>query len=252
MNCQQCKTEYEGMKCSRYCSVKCRSRFGYFKYRVSSKKTKKIYLSQEKKVNCGTCHESRTIKMSTFIQQKKKNFICRSCSQIGKVAWNKNKKGLQIAWNKGLNSIINRDCLFCKENFKIESFKIQECCSHSCAQRLRVELGLHHFGDGTKTSLNFAVRATVQYKNWKKRVIERDGYLCKKCGVESVVGKFVLMHVDHIEPLSFLLKKHKIQTVYDAQDCRGLWNIENGRVLCKVCHLKTETYSRRVLNFISK
>jgi len=97
--------------------------------------------------------------------------------------------------------------------------------------------------------LNFAVRTSAPYKKWRKAVIKRDGYICGECEVESKKGKFCLMHVDHIVPLSFLLKENNINTVYEAIGCKALWKIENGRVLCKECHLLTDTYSGRALSY---
>ncbi|MDQ5955613.1 MAG: hypothetical protein QG621_616 [Patescibacteria group bacterium] len=109
--------------------------------------------------------------------------------------------------------------------------------------------GKHHWWKGGITPINAAIRTTVRYLRWKKQVIERDGYTCQQCKVSSTPKKFVLMHVDHIEPLSYLLKKFGISTVNDARRCAQLFDVANGRVLCVDCHKQTDTYLNKALTY---
>jgi len=210
-----------------------------------NKEVRITYLKKLFEVSCSKCKEVRTVQRATYNSVKIRGSLCRLCSQRNRGPRKIYKKSLKSPWNKGMTSLVFKKCLYCKDEFKIEAYKVQECCSHSCAQRLRVKMGGHHFGDGSKTVLNFAVRASTKYKEWKKAVIERDGFECKECGIESKKGDFNLMDVDHIFPLAALLRKYNIKTVYQSQDCEELWDISNGRILCKECHTKTDTYAGR-------
>ena len=41
------------------------------------------------------------------------------------------------------------------------------------------------------------------------------------------------------------MNEFNILTVDQALACNELWNINNGRTLCKPCHRKTDTYGYR-------
>lgn len=62
------------------------------------------------------------------------------------------------------------------------------------------------------------IRASLEYKLWRKSVLERDGYTCQVC--EHVGGK---LHVHHIQ--SF------------ARHPELRFEIDNGVTLCISCHL---------------
>lgn len=102
---------------------------------------------------------------------------------------------------------------------------------------------------GGISDLNTSIRKLTECTVWKQKVRERDGFICQICGIESKPGKFILMHVDHIVPLSYLIKVNNITSTQKAIDCESLWEISNGRVLCKPCHVKTDTYSEKAKDF---
>jgi hypothetical protein len=58
---------------------------------------------------------------------------------------------------------------------------------------------------------------TIEYREWRKRVFERDNYQCVLC------GKGGRLNADHIRPYSLF------------PDLRT--NVSNGRTLCLPCHL---------------
>lgn len=93
-------------------------------------------------------------------------------------------------------------------------------------------------------SLNLQIRNLDNNYRWRKEILRRDNYQCVLCGSKKK------LEVDHIKPLSFLIKKNKIVTVEQAMLCKEFWNTDNGRVLCRQCHKQTDTYagkSRRYL-----
>jgi hypothetical protein len=78
---------------------------------------------------------------------------------------------------------------------------------------------------GGVTSLNEKIRKSLNYKLWRKSVFERDKYTCVMCGIyfiREVTGKIVF-HADHIKPFSLYPKLR--------------FDINNGRTLCKKCHI---------------
>lgn len=68
------------------------------------------------------------------------------------------------------------------------------------------------------------------YKDWRKKVFERDSYTCVLCGDRNGNGHYVELNADHY-PVQFksLLEENKIER---------MWDINNGRTLCKKCHKK--------------
>ena len=84
---------------------------------------------------------------------------------------------------------------------------------------------------GGTTPLIRIIRASREYKLWRKSVFERDNYTCVWCGARSREGKPVIIHADHIKPFA------------DYPELR--FAIDNGRTLCIGCHEKTDTYKRK-------
>ena len=86
---------------------------------------------------------------------------------------------------------------------------------------------------GGITPINAVIRTSLEYKNWRKSVFERDDYSCVQCGIrfiKGITGK-VELHADHIKPFA---KFPELRL-----------DINNGRTLCKPCHLLTDTYAGR-------
>jgi len=99
--------------------------------------------------------------------------------------------------------------------------------------------------ESRKTLLISQVRTCNEYCIWRNTVYERDKYSCKICGV-TISGK---MNVDHIVPLSFMMKKFNIKTLEEAKNCKEIWDIANGRTLCVICHKKTDTYGIKAMYY---
>lgn len=82
--------------------------------------------------------------------------------------------------------------------------------------------------EGIKTYKNKsenAVYHTEEYKEFRKRVIERDGGKCVKCGKPG--SKLNRLQVDHI-----LAKATHLELIFE---------LSNARTLCSGCHKKEPT-----------
>lgn len=89
----------------------------------------------------------------------------------------------------------------------------------------RIADGTHNWWKGGITKLNKAIRNSSEYKLWRKAVFERDNYTCRFCKVRG--GE---LQADHIKPFALFPELR--------------FAIDNGRSLCKPCHITTETYAK--------
>ena len=97
----------------------------------------------------------------------------------------------------------------------------------------RSKVGEKHWNwKGGISKINVRIRRTFKYREWRKNVFARDNWTCTICG-----KKGVYVEADHYPKLfSELLKENKISTINEALECEELWDIENGRTLCKECY----------------
>ena len=85
----------------------------------------------------------------------------------------------------------------------------------------------HPWWKGGVTVKQKGLRSSRDYRHWRKAVLQRDGYKCILCGSTEQ------LEVDHI--VAFVIVQHD----------NRLYDTNNGRVLCKPCHVKTDTYARK-------
>ena len=79
-----------------------------------------------------------------------------------------------------------------------------------------------HFWKGGITPINTAIRQSLEYKLWRTAVFTRDKFTCIWCASKEEI------QADHIK--SF------------AHHPELRFAIDNGRTLCKICHMTTDTY----------
>ncbi len=80
---------------------------------------------------------------------------------------------------------------------------------------------------GTYGTERHRIMGTVEYKNWRKAVFERDAYTCQNCHRKG--GR---LQADHILPYCKFPKE--------------IFNVDNGKTLCFKCHKNTETWGQNV------
>lgn len=94
---------------------------------------------------------------------------------------------------------------------------------------------------GGKTPVQIAVRNLSKYKEWKNKILSGN-MGCKHCGATNN------LQVDHIKPLSLIIKDNQIKNIDQALSCDELWRVSNGRVLCGECHRSLKTHGWKLYN----
>ena len=93
---------------------------------------------------------------------------------------------------------------------------------------------------GGITRITRKVRNSKKYSNWRLEILKGDNFICQICGIRG--GK---LEADHIKKFSDIISENNITTFMEAMNCRELWKINNGRTLCRKCHLTTTNYGKR-------
>ena len=89
--------------------------------------------------------------------------------------------------------------------------------------------------NGGVTSLIQQIRNCFKYRQWRSDIFTKDNFTCQLCGHR----KSGELNVDHYPKMfSVIFYENKIKTLEEALDCEEFWNINNGRTLCKNCHIK--------------
>lgn len=99
---------------------------------------------------------------------------------------------------------------------------------------------LSHLWKGGFLPLKILIRSSFEYRQWRTNVFIRDNRTCQWCN--QYRGN---LNADHIKPFSQILEENKIDSLEKALACAELWDIKNGRTLCKDCHKTTDSYFNR-------
>lgn len=153
------------------------------------------------------------------LESRKKQSVAQTRSGHGK--WNLGKKQSDSTKEKRSRSL--------KEFYKVN--KHWSKGTHLTPEQRLVQSKAHkgeksYRWQGGITKVNDAIRKSVEYKLWRDAVFKRDKHTCRFCG--QVGGT---LHADHIKPFAYFPELR--------------FAIDNGRVLCKDCHQKTETFGNR-------
>lgn len=183
--------------------------------------------------NCRWCNSIFYKRISCSKKEWEKSPFCnRKCSsdfrkgkpfkhggsfKKGQVPWNKDKKGLQVAWNKG-NGEYAKKLGFGKWMLgKKASLESRE--KNSEAMKKRITEGKHNFYIDGRTPLNCQIRHSYKYKLWRESVFKRDDYTCQECKKRGAY-----LNSDHIKQFAYFPKLR--------------FKLSNGRTLCRECHYK--------------
>lgn len=117
---------------------------------------------------------------------------------------------------------LNINCKFCGKSVVKYVGEGTIYCNNKCMFDDYKGKNNPHYIDG-RTPQNQKIRASHEYKIWRKLVFKRDKYTCVWCG--QIGGE---LHADHIKQFAFYPELRL--------------DLNNGRTLCKPCHMKTDSY----------
>lgn len=145
---------------------------------------------------------------------------------------------------KGIRPPSNKGKHFTVEHVKkiIESKRKNGSLYHTPERTRKIQESRkrHYDKVGRISPLLDRLKHTKKYKDWRKAIFQRDKYICVKCGYKGNQ-----LQADHI------LQKAKFIRICnnDFDKCmnyKPLWDIQNGRTLCRKCHKATETYGKSI------
>lgn len=179
-----------------------------------------------------------------------RRFCSRSCAKKNKPSWNKG-----IPWTDEQRDLIRKvkkgKNYSPKTQFKKGHKSWNEGRAWTEEERKKISESSYWRGKtgeqspnwkGGTTPLGIAIRSLNLNKKWRLECFKRDNYTCIYCGARSQKGKKIILHCDHINPFYKILKENKIRTIEQAKQCKELWDINNGRTLCILCHKQTPSY----------
>jgi 5-methylcytosine-specific restriction endonuclease McrA len=189
------------------------------------------------KRNCLTCNKE----FKTHPWELKNGF-CRFCSRKCSGEW-QSKNLIREKSHLWKGGPVNCICKICNKEFTVPKAHLKrgrgKFCSHKCKgiwqrENLKKENN-PNWTDG-RTPENHRIRNSIEYKNWRKSVYERDNYTCQICG-DNRGGN---LNANHIKKFS------------DFPAIR--LDINNGITLCEHCHISKVTHyeEKYEIYFISK
>ncbi len=165
-----------------------------------------------------------------FLPEEMKRKI--SASLAGRTP--KNLEQIQ-AIRRGTRRVL--ECAGCHQPFYPANYQnTAQYCSRECRKKYYVypwtgkpqpnrRGANHHNWRGGITPENMLIRNSIETKNWRRAVFDRDDYTCQQCGKRG--GH---LHAHHIKPF--------------AQYPELRFDVANGTTLCVPCHRQTDSYSR--------
>lgn len=174
---------------------------------------------------------------------------CKHCGTQKETSSRARKFCSHQCFTQNRRSTLTKVCLNCGETFaargpsgKSNPYKVY--CDNSCAQQHRPRKRGYKLSSEHRRKISEAqrgpkghnwqggiypekdaVRRRAEYKEWRRRVFERDDYTCQLCDKRG--GQ---LNADHVKSFA---NHPELRT-----------KLSNGRTLCVECHKKTPTYAK--------
>lgn len=210
--------------------------------------------------NCPVCGEVFKPYYANGGSTKTCSVKCAAVLRKSLVPWNKGKRGEQVGWSKGVPrseetkkkiseslkgrkqskaTIEKRVSQFrgdkhwlygknhSKETREKISQKVKEIFKDGMPEETKRKISITNGGTGKSclTNKRYYHRKDKKYKEWRKKVFERDEYTCQHCQAKSGKDSEV-----YLEP-------HHIKGWAKYEELR--YELSNGITLCRECHKLT-------------
>lgn len=174
-------------------------------------------------INCKNC--SKILKVTPSILRQGVKCCSRSCGQsyLWKQDWYRTK---QISSHKGIIPSNIQDLIAytrSKEGREATSKRTKGRVGWNKGKKMPEIAGENHYSwikDRTEQLEKHRLRGTLEWRNWRTAVFERDNYTCKECG----------QYGGYLEPNHIIPLRSNMERIFD---------INNGITLCRPCHVKT-------------
>jgi len=163
----------------------------------------------------------------------------------GNIPWTKGKKFPECSGENSPNwkpkTKIN--CKQCGKERLLAPWEVKagtKFCSAKCYHKWHRGKNSPVWTDNYKMNFRNRIMQLPEYKEWKTTVFANAKHICQRCN-----EKFRSMEAHHIKPFRIILKENNIKTIEEARECKELWDVKNGKALCKKCHCETDTYRNK-------
>lgn len=130
------------------------------------------------------------------------------------------------AWNKGVKGIH----LSPKTEFK-KGHAMSPEIRRKISDTLKLQKEKRHNWKGGITPINYKIRDSIEYKDWRNAVYRRDYWSCLECGKKCHQKEIVA---------------HHIMLFSEYPQHRFL--VKNGRTMCRECHARLH----KIINLFKK
>ena len=156
--------------------------------------------------------------------------------------------GCNMKWRikrDDLDKRVIKKCRYCTKEILVRPSRLKTNRGEFCCKKCySLWLSKNQTGEkcpswkGGITPLYRRIRTLAKYYKWRREILKRDEYQCKECGEKDTTR----LIVDHIVGMAVIVEKYKITNSIEANGCKELWDTNNGRTLCKTCHVQTKNY----------
>ncbi len=166
----------------------------------------------------------------------------------GQVGYWAGKERLDARGEKKVRTIIN--CKQCGTEKRLAPNEVRDgrkFCSALCYSTWHCGTNSPVYkGENAVSRFRNRIWQLPEYRQWRLSILKRDGYRCVLCSSKHT--KEAPLEVDHIKRFLYIANQHELRTPEDARKCAELWDIKNGRTLCRPCHRISDTYGTKGLS----
>jgi len=168
----------------------------------------------------------------------------RPLSETHKEKIRRSLKNRKITWGDKISKSLTGKHISMEAKKKMSEIRMGKKLSEVTKGRMslaRIGSKNPNWKNGGVTSLVEQIRRCYKYRQWRSDVFTRDDFTCVLC--ERRGGD---IEADHYpKEFSDIFYENQITSLEEALTCEELWNINNGRTLCKGCHGGTKKGRRR-------